>query len=492
MLFTTLQFLIFFAFIYAIYWIIPAAWRLVWILIVSILFYASWSIPFALHFVLFVTLNYYCVRQLHHKTDPNTRKRWMLAAVIANLANLFLFKYFYLFLKFLHDLSGLTIFEDSYFNSWLFNATGYDTLILPLAISFYTFQLIAYVVDVYRGRISEESSALEFYVFILFFPQLVAGPIMRHGDFMAQLRSIVPNELRARAGMWLILLGLIKKVVLADNLTGNINMVYFEPDHYDWQSNIMAMCGYAARVFLDFSGYTDMARGLAGLMGFDLPRNFTAPFLAASIREFWNRWHVTLSSWLRDYIYFTMGGNRRGATWAYINLIFTFTLGGLWHGANYTFIAWGFTCGMGLAVERFIMRNFFKNSISDKPALNIPATLQSRLKAAGKYSLGVGYSFGLFLVGIFFFPAPSIAESWQMIQQVCSLADGVKTSPHNLKLGGVLVLTFGLNLLQLHQHRLGNVLRRYQYSLLALATMTTLILLGRYAPSGTEYIYFQF
>ena len=491
MRFTTLTFLVFFIGVYIVYWTVSGRSRLYVILLSSIIFYAAWSVAFALHFLGAVALNFVIVQRMQAvsaDTDASTAQRrmrpYLWFAVTANVVNLFLFKYFYLFLTILYDVTGFTVFQAEFFNAWLAANTGYDSIILPLAISFYTFQLIAYVVDVYRGQITERTSALEFFVFILFFPQLVAGPIMRHSDFFHQLNAIKPKDEYVRRGVFLLLLGIIKKVVVADNLVGSVNAVYAAPEEYDALSNFIAPIGYCARVYCDFSGYTDVARGLGYLLGLKLPENFRAPYLASSVRDLWQRWHITLATWLRDYIYFPLGGNRTGRLRTYFNLATTFTLGGLWHGANYTFIAWGLLHGLAIATDRAV-REFRGDAGKKDAAAAGPPTITSR---AIVFLQGLGVFF-LFYLGAIPFNAPDIGRAWTLFVQFVTFADGAR-SVHNDFLLGMFAVTMFFNYLQFREWKLPSV--RVQYVLLTIFGFVTLVLVGRYAPGGSDYIYFQF
>ncbi|MCB1164529.1 MAG: MBOAT family protein [Leptospiraceae bacterium] len=347
MLFNSFLFLLFFAVVYVVYWLLPSRFRASVLIIASVVFYATWGlnregwwgIRWTAHFIGLVLFNYLMVEWMlrHH----SRRKLILTLTVVLNLINLAVFKYFGFFVQMAGDMGmDLPPFVENL------------DLFLPLAISFYTFQLTAYVVDVYRGVIDEEISFSRFFLFILFFPQLIAGPIMRSTDFLPQTHFV--NKERIYRGCWLFIGGLIKKVLLADPMGSILAPVYAAPELYTgWSIMLAGMC-FSLQVYCDFSGYTDMARGSALLLGYDIPENFTAPFFSASARELWQRWHITLATWLRDYIYFPLGGSKVSAGRTYINQIITFTLGGFWHGADYTYICWGAMWGVLLALERFL------------------------------------------------------------------------------------------------------------------------------------------
>ena len=336
----------FLATIYVVYWSAPSRYRPGILIVGSIVFYATWGlnregwwgIRWTVHFIGLVVFNYFMVEwMLRH---PARKKMIMATTVIINVINLAIFKYFGFFVRVTVDFGiDLPPFVENM------------DLFLPLAISFYTFQLTAYVVDVYRGVITEEIKFSRFFLFILFFPQLIAGPIMRSTDFLPQNPYV--NKERIYRGSWLIMGGLIKKVLIADPMGTIIAPVYAAPELYTgWSLMLSAVC-FAIQIYCDFSGYTDIARGSALFLGYEIPENFAAPFFSASAREIWQRWHITLATWLRDYIYFPLGGSKISELRTYINQVITFTLGGLWHGADYTFVLWGVMWGVLLAMERF-------------------------------------------------------------------------------------------------------------------------------------------
>ncbi|TGK44484.1 MBOAT family O-acyltransferase [Leptospira andrefontaineae] len=344
MLFNSLVFLIFFSFVYLIYWSLDHKWRRGFLILASIVFYGYWSVVFLAHFVLVVVLNYAYYYFFERRGD---RKRlvWIL---ILNLANLFVFKYYPFFKRVMSDIGfGTDVMSTS--AEW----------ILPLAISFYTFQMISFQVDVHRGDFEYKVSFSDFLLFILFFPQLIAGPILRAKDFLTRIHVPKrPNLLFSTTGCWWLLFGLIKKVLIADQISVWIDTVYSTPGTYNAEAHWVSFYGFAIQIYCDFSGYTDIARGCALLLGYKLPPNFLAPYFSGSFREFWRRWHISLSTWLRDYLYIPLGGNRSGNLRTNINLFLTMLLGGLWHGANYTFIIWGAWHGILLGLERLLIGRF--------------------------------------------------------------------------------------------------------------------------------------
>jgi len=348
MLFNSILFLAFFAVVYFIYWNLTGKSRRALLIFASIIFYAAWGLQregwwglrWTVHFLLMASMNYLLIRAM--LVHPGWKKALIRLIVILDLSNLGIFKYFGFLREILLDL-GVHLPQE----------VRDLSIFLPLAISFYTFQMMAYAIDVHRGQITRDEGPSRFMFFVMFFPQLIAGPIMRSTDFMPQMdRPDMPKE-QMYGGLWLILGGLFKKVLLADPMGIILAPVYREPQIYTgWSIMLAGMC-FSLQVYCDFSGYTDIARGCARLLGYEIPENFKAPFFARSARELWQRWHITLATWLRDYIYFPLGGNRLGPVRTYVNLFVTFTLGGLWHGADYTFVLWGALWGFLLAIERF-------------------------------------------------------------------------------------------------------------------------------------------
>ncbi|TGM35774.1 MBOAT family protein [Leptospira biflexa] len=350
MLFNSIDYFYFFVTCYILYWISPARFRKYILIIFSLIFYGYWSGSFLIHFVLFIVITHLCVIGI-----LKTKKRiFLILGVSINLINLCFFKYFLTYLKYLMSEGNLTI---PFFQSL-------SEFVLPLAISFYTFQMIAYLVDAWRGKFSE-SPFIHFLLFILFFPQLIAGPIMRHDDFYDQIdRSKLTFDFVQR-GILHIISGLIKKVLIADQIAKMINPVYANPGEYDGVSILLTTFAFSFQVYGDFSGYTDLARGSAFLLGYEIPENFRSPFLSVSFTELWSRWHYTLSTWIRDYLYIPLGGNRVSELRYNLNTILVMSLSGLWHGNTYTFFLWGFFHGIFLSIERFAFGRPDRKSMSN-------------------------------------------------------------------------------------------------------------------------------
>ena len=345
MLFCSRDYALFFASVFALYWAIPRARARVYLLLAaSLAFYASWNRWLAALIAATSTLDYLVGLGLDASDSPRRRKALLTLSVVANLGMLAAFKYANFFLDSLG--AGLAAVG-------LASSLPVLGLILPVGISFYTFEAINYAVDVYRRRLPAERDLGHFLLFITFFPHLVAGPIVRARDFLPQVRR--PKRwswTRAELGVGLFVLGLAKKLAIADRMALYADPVFAHPGDYGTGALWLATVAYAIQIYGDFSGYTDMALGSAHLLGYKLAPNFRLPYLATSIAEFWRRWHISLSTWLRDYLFIPLGGSR-GSRWRTArNLLITMGLGGLWHGASWTFLAWGVGLGLALIVHR--------------------------------------------------------------------------------------------------------------------------------------------
>jgi alginate O-acetyltransferase complex protein AlgI len=347
MLFPTIDFLVFFGIVFPVTWLLDAknTYKKVFLLGVSYLFYSFWDWHFV--FLLFASSvgNYVAGLCIGAARTPLARQGLMIAAVVANLAVLAYFKY-YDFLA--AELDNLAAAVGS---SLDLGSTG---VALPVAISFLTFHGLSYIIDVGRGTIKPSRSLLDLMLYIAFFPHLVAGPIVRAADFLQQLsRPSNADDVDLAGSMLLILGGLIKKVVIASHISVLfVDPVFTNPTDFGRLDLVLAAYAYAIVIYCDFSAYTDIAIGVANLLGYRFPQNFNQPYRALSLQDFWRRWHMSLSSWLRDYLYIPLGGSRGGELATYRNLLLTMVLGGLWHGAGLQFIIWGFMHGLGLAVER--------------------------------------------------------------------------------------------------------------------------------------------
>jgi alginate O-acetyltransferase complex protein AlgI len=340
MLFPTVTFAVFFLIVLPVSWALmphERAWR-VWILLASYVFYAWWDWRFVLLLAASTVVNHVLAVAIYRSQKRATRKTLLALALAFDLGLLGYFKYANFFLSSVDNALG---------TSWIAHVT------LPVGISFFTFMAISYVIDTYRGELVPASFA-RFAVFQAFFPHLVAGPIVRASELLPQLEQPRdPRKVENARAFLLILSGLFLKVVIANHLASHIvDDVFAAPNRHSSLEVLVAVYGYAVQIFADFCGYTNIAIGIALLLGFRFPQNFNSPYAAVSLQDFWRRWHMTLSRWLRDYLYIPLGGNRKGRLLTYRNLLATMLLGGLWHGAAWTFVVWGGIHGLGLAIER--------------------------------------------------------------------------------------------------------------------------------------------
>ncbi|RJP29943.1 MAG: MBOAT family protein [Candidatus Omnitrophota bacterium] len=354
MLFHTWPFFIFFLIFYPIYIAIKhTKWCLPWLLLASYVFYAWWNPLYLILIVYSTLLDYIAVNGM---AKSQKKKLWLWISIVNNLWLLGFFKYG----GFITDningvLSAIGL---------AYQIPAPDVL-LPVGISFYTFQSMSYTIDFYRGQIQREPSFIRFAAFVSLFPQLVAGPIERAKNLLPQLYGVPRiTRLDITDGMSLFVLGLFKKVALANYLALYADRVYAVPDQYQSPALILATLAFGWQIYFDFSGYTDMARGIARMMGFKLMLNFNNPYLATGLGDFWSRWHISLSTWFKDYVYIPLGGNRKGTFFTYRNVSITMVVSGLWHGAAWTFIIWGALHAIGTMITRELERNlWYKNSM---------------------------------------------------------------------------------------------------------------------------------
>jgi D-alanyl-lipoteichoic acid acyltransferase DltB (MBOAT superfamily) len=347
MLFNSVGYGVFLPVVLLVFWLLRErrTARHAFLLAASYLFYAFWSWKY-LGLILFSTLlDYWVGAALFREPHAGRRRLWLAASLLGNLGVLATFKYYGFFARGLASLLGSIGVEVS--------LPVLDVL-LPVGISFYTFQTLSYTIDIHRRRLEPTESLLDFALFVAFFPQLVAGPIVRAAHFLPQLgRRPTLDDTAISQGLARILEGLFKKVVIADTLAVSIvDPVFLAPRDFGTVDTLLAVYAYALQIYCDFSGYSDIAIGSARLLGFNIPENFNAPYLARDLRDFWRRWHISLSTWLRDYLYIGLGGSRGSSGRTQVNLLVTMLLGGLWHGAAWRFVIWGGLHGLGLAATR--------------------------------------------------------------------------------------------------------------------------------------------
>jgi len=417
--FTTLAYAKFLALAFVVTWLCARirSVRLMFLLGASYFFYAQSGVTFLLLIFVCSTADFLLSHAIGRARNPSQRRAWLALTVVMNLGVLAYFKY----AKFgvdsaLAALAALGVHLPA----------PVISIALPVGISFFTFESMSYVIDVYRKELEPHPSYLEYLTFVAFFPHLVAGPIVRPRDLLPQLaRPPVWQEGEASSALLLIATGLFKKLAIADYLALNlVDRVFDAPTQYSALECYVAMVGYAVQIYSDFSGYTDIAIGSAALLGVRFPPNFAAPYQAHDIVDFWRRWHISLSTWLRDYLYIPLGGNRRGPVRTYLNLIATMVLGGLWHGPSWTFVVWGTLHGVALACNR-AWRDRFGDVLKEKPLLRVVSTFAT---------------FQFVLLAWVFFRAHTFRDARAIFGELATFS----TYHPNLDPRVLLVLAFGL------------------------------------------------
>lgn len=476
MLFPTVQFAIFFAVVLPTSWLLAhrrIPWR-VFIIAASYFFYGAWDAKFVLLLIGSTLGNQTVALLIDRARTRLARNVFLWIGVALNLGVLAWFKYYDFFVR----------STDS-----VLDALGADVqlplrqLVLPVGISFITFQALSYVIDTWRGRI-RPTNLLDFAVYLSFFPHLVAGPIVRAGEFLPQLRArLDPRRVDSGLAFWLIASGLFKKVVVSSYVSETIvDPVFAFPDQHGAFDTLLGIYGYAIQIYADFSGYTDMAIGLALLLGFRFPQNFDAPYSARSLQDFWRRWHMTLSRWLRDYLYIPLGGNRRGRARGYANLAATMLLGGLWHGAAWTFVVWGGLHGAGLAFERWRA-----DVARQRPPRPEPTPAQRRRRAVGAWFV----TFHFVCLCWVFFRATSFSNAFDVLGRLFHFGGN---QPFNVVLVGVIV---GAIAVQFTPRELSGRLRaafsNVPWWAQAALLSGTMVVTNALGPTGVApFIYFQF
>jgi alginate O-acetyltransferase complex protein AlgI len=472
-LFNSLTFVVFFAIVLALHFAPFLSWRTkkVILLLESYLFYAAWNPPFVVLLWLSTAVDWLAAKRIDAATSGGARRRWMLVSVAANLGILGYFKY-----------------GEFLLGNWtaLMTAAGIEwhtpawNIVLPVGISFYTFQTMAYSLDVYLGRARPTRSLLDFSLFVTFFPQLVAGPIVRPADLVPQFAQPpvrVPGRLAW--GLSLMVLGLFEKVVIADGaLSPAADLVYGAKATLHWTDAWLGTLAFSGQIFCDFAGYSTTAIGASLAIGFSLDDNFNYPYAAVGFSDFWRRWHISLSTWLRDYLYVPLGGNRKGTSRTYINLMVTMLLGGLWHGASWTFVVWGGLHGTYLGVERYLQRTIGATRLTQSWIFQVALAMLT-----------------YFLVNVtwVFFRAADFPTAWRLISSMLTLGSGgsVLTSA---SITQVVVTTAAMLVVHglMRERRLEDVAARAGALVtgLVVAILATAVVLSQ--GSNNAFIYFQF
>jgi alginate O-acetyltransferase complex protein AlgI len=414
MLFNSLEFLIFFPLVTAMYFLLPHQWRWFLLLMASCVFYMFFIPYYILILLVTILIDYFAGIWIEDSTGKK-RKWYLWMSIISTCMVLFVFKYYNFFIGNFNEVASLI--------GWNYSLDILK-IILPIGLSFHTFQSLSYVVEVYRGNQKAERHFGIYSLYVMFYPQLVAGPIERPQNILHQFyEKHKPNYPDFSRGIQLMIWGLFKKVVIADNVSTMVDALYAHPEDV---SGIWLLFGsylFAVQIYCDFSGYSDMAIGAARVMGFRLMENFNTPYISKSIREFWGRWHISLSTWFRDYLYIPLGGNRLGEWKTNRNLLLVFAISGFWHGANWTFIIWGALHGVYLVIENGLkkVKWFSQYILSEKRWVRI---------------VGATIIFQFVVFGWIFFRANSVQHAWQIITRIATLAPSKEFIPAALSMFG--------------------------------------------------------
>ncbi len=493
MLFNSIDFCIFFPLVVFLYYLVPHKYRWMLLLVASYVFYAWWNVKYLLLIITSTLIDYIAGLKMGGIERRSKRKKWLILSLCTNLGLLFSFKYFNFFSASLSGLlQGLGFENDPFFLN----------VLLPVGISFYTFQTLAYTIDVYRGKQVPERHLGLFAVYVSYFPQLVAGPIERSQHLLPQFRVTHRFDYdRAAGGVRLMLWGFFKKVVIADRLAIYVDFVYNDPSAFSGLPLILATYFFAFQIYCDFSGYSDIAIGSARIMGVDLMMNFRRPYFAESINEFWKRWHISLSTWFRDYLYISLGGNRVKKSRWFFNLFTVFLVSGLWHGANWTFVVWGGLHGFYLIFsivtagwrDRFWA---FCGGVGQKILGPGKSTLPvfSRIRKV----LAILTTYHLVLISWVFFRANSLADALVVFRRAL-LVDmahpGINMALGKKGLAIAIVTILVMETVHLYQEK-SSIQARFRLLpsglrwCVYLALVVVILVLGEFGAN--EFIYFQF
>lgn len=489
MTFTTLTFLAFFGVVFSLHWTCRGrAQQNLVLLVASYLFYAAWDWRFLGLLCLSTIVDWTLARQIRLETDRASAKRWIAASVAMNLGFLGIFKYFNFFAESADLLLRALGFEGN---------LGRLNIVLPVGISFYTFQSISYIVDVYRGDVEPASNPIDFALFVAFFPHMVAGPIMRSRDLLPQfLVARLFDYDVARRGAVLILWGFFKKIVIADNLAPIVERYYATPSTSSGLQLALATAFFAFQIYCDFSGYSDIAVGCARLFSIRLMRNFAYPYFSQSMYEFWRRWHISLSTWFRDYFYVPLGGGRVQPLRREFNVLLTFLVSGLWHGASWNFVVWGGINGAAVVLERWFGLHGSRAAV--------PPTRPGGTSGIPGIStvLRMATTFLITLLAWVFFRATTIGGAFEIVRRILSglvsprgFAPFCVEVAKDPELRSMTAMVAALVLFEWRQRGQENPLQLDHFPLVVRWTAYTAILwlsLVLAAPSTGQFIYFQF
>ena len=479
MLFNSVEFIVFFTCVFFLYYSISHSWRWLLLLIASYVFYMSWNAAYLLLIVGSTLIDYFTGWKMGQEPVKAKRRKYLYLSLASNLGILFFFKYFNFFSESVHALASA--FSMDY-------AVPLFQVLLPVGISFYTFQTLSYSIDIFHGKISPEKHLGRFALFVAFFPQLVAGPIERSGNLLPQLRQKQLFDYpRIISGMRLAAWGLFKKVVIADRLAIFVDQVYNAPGEYAGFAVLVATIFFAFQIYCDFSGYSDIAIGVARMLGIDLMKNFDRPYFSQSLGEFWRRWHISLSTWFRDYVYIPLGGNRVVKWRWYYNLFLTFLVSGLWHGANWTFVIWGAIHGLILIAEQMNRERIKQGGWqADFPLLT-------------RRLLNIGFTFAIVCLAWVFFRANTVSDAWVLLVNMAHLSwdqwslNMINDNSYDFVLSFFFIaILVGLHVFQENRHMGPWVASRPVYVRWAIYLVLVSLILNFGEFNQQEFIYFQF
>ena len=472
MLFNSIEFLIFFPIVFILYWFLSDRLTLQNLLLLgaSYIFYAWWDWRFLSLIIISSVIDYVAGLSIHKATTDKQRKFWLMVSLVANLGFLSIFKYYNFFAESFTQAVSLFGWEP---NDLTVN------IILPVGISFYTFQTLSYTIDIYRGSFKPTTSVLSFFTYIAFFPQLVAGPIERASNLLPQIeKKRTFNKEWFNEGILQIFIGLFRKIVIADTLATYVDTIYADPSLYNSSTVFLATFFYAFQIYFDFAGYSDIAIGTAKVMGFKFHQNFNLPYFSKSLTEFWRKWHISLSFWLRDYLYISLGGNRKGIKITYRNLMITMLLGGLWHGSSWNFIIWGGIHGLVLSIEKYIKSD-------------------SRFNFLNRFAfLGYPLTFFIVLISWVFFRATTLETAITAIKKILIFKGGIPfIGDINVMVNSLFVLTLGIAFdyyLFKKEVALENFGKNFAPLKIAIICSILIVLTNLFYSTSNNFIYFQF
>ena len=470
MLFNSIEYLIFLPIVFIIYWLLKNSYKNqnILLLISSYVFYGWWDYRFLSLIIFSSFLDYFVGQKIEEAIGEKRKKRWLLVSLCSNLGLLGVFKYY-------------NFFADSFASTmstigWEVNDLTLN-IILPVGISFYTFQTLSYSIDIYRNQIKASRDIVGFFTFVSLFPQLVAGPIERASNLIPQIEKKRDlNVTLLKTGVFQIFIGLFRKVAIADNLGVYVDSVYGNYEIHNSSTLVVATVFYAFQIYFDFSGYSDIAIGSAKLFGFNFNRNFNFPYFSRTLTEFWRRWHMSLSFWLRDYLYISLGGNRKGIAITYRNLLLTMLIGGLWHGSSWNFVIWGGIHGLFLSLEKYTF---------------------SALKIKTFNAFGYIYTFVVVLISWIFFRAPDLKSAASITYDFFNFNNygSLFIGDINAFVNALLLLSVGI-LIDLKIFRSDITVEDYgvRFSSLKLSIIVSVIILMLclFYSTAENFIYFQF